>query len=261
MDKKTILEKGLLELYFFDELTASEKKEIEILLDQDEELRTHYQNLEETFEKISKDNSVEPPKQVKANLFEAIKVEKDSVETPTIPLQINKINVYLKVAAAFIPLLFLSTLWFYNKTSQLTDEIKLVDSENKELEDRLNTLSTAFEAQNKWYSYLKDPNVEQYILNGNDKLPEAKLVSYVNHKTKTVVVNAAELPKASKGHDYQLWADVDGEMIDMGIIKKDEEFLAMNYIADAESYNITIEPAGGSDHPTVSNLIANVYLD
>tara|TARA_R110000868_G_scaffold379114_6_gene644835 strand:- start:10 stop:186 length:177 start_codon:yes stop_codon:yes gene_type:complete len=57
-----------------------------------------------------------------------------------------------------------------------------------------------------------------------------------------------------------MWADVEGEMINMGVIGKQNQLLAMDYIDNAESLNVTIEPAGGNDHPTVSNLITNVYL-
>jgi len=49
-------------------------------------------------------------------------------------------------------------------------------------------------------------------------------------------------------------------MIDMGVIPKNSDMVAMTYIADAESLNITIEPAGGSDHPTVSKLISFVSI-
>ena len=91
-------------------------------------------------------------------------------------------------------------------------------------------------------------------------MPEAKVVSYVNHKTKSVVINTERLPKLDAEHDYQMWADVEGEMINMGVISKDKNLLAMNYIDHAESLNITIEPAGGNDHPTVSRLVTNVYL-
>lgn len=61
-------------------------------------------------------------------------------------------------------------------------------------------------------------------------------------------------------HDYQMWADVEGEMINMGLIDNKKDLLAMNYIENAESLNITIEPLGGSEHPDVSRSISNVYL-
>ena len=85
-------------------------------------------------------------------------------------------------------------------------------------------------------------------------------MSYVNHKIKSVVINTERLPKLDPDHDYQMWADVEGEMIDMGVISKDKTLMAIAYIDHAESLNITIEPAGGNDHPTVSRLVTNVYL-
>jgi anti-sigma-K factor RskA len=98
-------------------------------------------------------------------------------------------------------------------------------------------------------------------MKGNELMPEASVISYVNHKNRTVIVNASGLPELPSDKDYQLWADVEGVMIDMGVIPKKSEMIAMTYIEDAESLNITIEPAGGNDHPTVSQLITNVYLD
>ncbi len=83
----------------------------------------------------------------------------------------------------------------------------------------------------------------------------------MNHNDKSVFINTKQLPEIDKDHDYQMWADVDGEMIDMGVINKGQSLMAMNYIENAESLNITIEPAGGNDHPTVERLISNVYLN
>ena len=105
-----------------------------------------------------------------------------------------------------------------------------------------------------------NPDTEQYILKGNASIPEAKIVSYVNHKMKSVVINTEGLPELDADHDYQMWADVEGEMINMGVISKNKNLMAMTNIDHAESLNITIEPAGGNDHPTVARLVTNVYL-
>ena len=121
----------------------------------------------------------------------------------------------------------------------------------------MTTTLLALETQNK---LMGDPNTQKYLLKGNDLSPDALAVGYVNHKDRKVVLDARQLPDLPTDQDYQLWADVEGVMINMGLVKKEDGFLAMNYITGAESMNLTIEPAGGSEHPTVSNLIANVYL-
>ena len=49
-------------------------------------------------------------------------------------------------------------------------------------------------------------------------------------------------------------------MLSLGIfdaVKLLQEAVPMNYLANATSLNITVEPAGGSEHPTVSTLTAS----
>ena len=128
------------------------------------------------------------------------------------------------------------------------------------IKEELNELNKNYSDLSDSYAYISDPNTKQYILDGNQLAPNARILSYVNHEKKSVLINAKLLPELDAHHDYQMWADVGGEMINMGLIPKGEDMIAMTYIDDAESLNITIEPAGGNDHPTVSRLISNVYL-
>ena len=57
-----------------------------------------------------------------------------------------------------------------------------------------------------------------------------------------------------------MWSDVEGEMIDMGLLDSNRNLIELKYIDAAESLNITIEPAGGNDHPTVADLVSYVTL-
>jgi hypothetical protein len=57
-----------------------------------------------------------------------------------------------------------------------------------------------------------------------------------------------------------MWAEVNGEMVNLGIIKKIEDkdrLLALPYGENAISY-ITIERQGGNTSPTVQNIVANI---
>ena len=98
------------------------------------------------------------------------------------------------------------------------------------------------------------------LLKGNQTLPESRAVAYINHETKSILVNSQGLPPLEEDKTYQMWADVDGVMVNMGLLPADTELIPLKYIDRAESLNITIEPAGGNDHPTVENLISNVLL-
>ena len=257
MDKTYILENGIIEQYLLGELHIEEELALERLLFEDEELKARFKIVEASFETMAFDNAINPPKMVKANLMDSIK----GTDIKVLPLQ-NKtpFKSYLAIAASIAAIMIMGSVWMYSQLNDTKQQLQIAKEKNSILLKDIEGLTTNLESASTYLAILNSTDTKQYILKGNALAPEAKVVSYVNHRDKKVIVNAAELPQLDAEHDYQMWADVDGEMINMGVINKDTPLLAMNYIEDAASLNITIEPAGGSDHPTVSRLITNVYL-
>jgi len=256
MDKKTILDNGLLEQYLLGELNAQECEQIEQALVSDTELKAQFDALEKDFEILGLENAIEPPKGIKHQLIQDIREARESKNNKSN----NNLKFYLGIAASVAALLMLSSFWMYNELSDVKQQLQTVETEKTELYDKLNILNQQLENETALFATVTHPDTEQYVLKGNTLMPDGKVVSYVNHSTKSVVINTERLPKLDDAHDYQMWADVEGEMINMGVIAKDQNLMAMTYIDHAESLNITIEPAGGNDHPTVSQLVTNVYL-
>ncbi|WP_111683491.1 anti-sigma factor [Winogradskyella tangerina] len=260
MDKKMILDNGLLEQYLLGELNATECEQIEQALASDAELKSHFDQLEEDFESLGLENAITPPASVKSQLLDQIKSASNSPKV--VALQQNKRSkFYLGVAASIAALLLVGSFWMYNQLNSVQEQLQTVETNNSELNSTIENLNKELESNKTLYAAIVHPDTEQYILKGNTQMPDGKVVSYVNHNTKSVVINTERLPKLDDEHDYQMWADVEGEMINMGVISKDTNLMAMSYIDHAESLNITIEPAGGNDHPTVERLVTNVYLD
>ena len=260
MDKKSLLENGLLEQYLLGELNANQCKQIEYLLVSDAELKVYFDQLEQDFESIGLENAITPPALVKSQLLEQVKTAgMDTTKVVAIKKNSNT-KFYLGIAASVAALLMFGSFWMYSQLNEVKQQLQTVETDNTELNTTIETLSTKLEESKTLYTAIVNPDTEQYILKGNASLPEAKIVSYVNHKTKSVVINTERLPELDDDHDYQMWADVEGEMINMGVISKNKNLMAMTYIDHAESLNITIEPAGGNDHPTVARLVTNVYL-
>ncbi len=107
-------------------------------------------------------------------------------------------------------------------------------------------------------AFLEHEDTRPVYLNGTDQLPKAKALVYWNHTAKSAYFNPLRLPQAPIGQQYQIWADVEGVMINMGLIEpKATHLQALRYIPEAQSLNITLEPIGGSEHPTVSRLCLN----
>ncbi|MEM7381884.1 MAG: anti-sigma factor [Bacteroidota bacterium] len=263
MDKKKIIDEGLLELYLLGELGDKEAALVERSLKEDEELQEQYRQLEEDFERMAFENAVDPPAEVKQSLKQALGSEKEEVG-------VRKLNTTsesstfqrsrLLVAASLAALFALGSFWLYLRWQTAEDNLQLLQQQTAELQSRINNLEQSYQQTNTRYQQINNPNVVPLVLVGNQLLPESKVIAYLNHATKEVVVNSQGLPSLDAEKVYQMWADVEGEMIDMGLVPTNQQWITLKYIDHAESLNITIEPAGGNDHPTVENLISNVIL-
>ena len=258
IDKNNIKESGLLEQYLLGQLDTVQENEISTLINSDEELKAYFNDLETSFEKLGSENAIQPPKMVKDKLLDQIRSNalNDAAEIKRLPTY----KRYFAIAASIAALLLLGNIWFFTQLNALKTEVKVAGEENSRLNSNIETFSQELENLNNWFTSISNPNVEQYVLQGNSLMPNAKAISYVNHIDKSVIVNTQALPKLDDDKDYQMWADVEGEMINMGLIDLEDDLIAMTYIDNAESLNITIEPKGGSEHPTVSQLISNVYF-
>ncbi|GAA4816374.1 anti-sigma factor [Litoribaculum gwangyangense] len=257
MDKAYILKHGILEQYLLGELTNEEQLEVDNILKTDADLKKTFDTLEANFENLAFENAINPPAEVKTNLMQSIKTS----QTKVLPLQNkNPFKRYLYVAASISAFLLISSIWMFTQLKKSNTQLKIASEQKEQLMKDIDGLKNNLNYATTYFNVINSPETKQYILTGNDLAPNAKVVSYVNHQDKSVIINAEQLPKLDDAHDYQMWADVDGVMIDMGVIDKNKSLLAMNYIENAESLNITIEPAGGNDHPTVSRLVTNVYL-
>ncbi len=250
MDKKHVVKEGLLEKFLLDELSPQEASSVELAIAKDSDLREQFEQLESDFERMAFENAIEPATHVKNKLVEQLR------ETP-----VKKLSTQWLWAAASLALLFmLTTFWMFSKWQSTKEELNLLQNRSIVLEDRLEVLEENYELTNNRLQIINSPSTIPFVLKGNSLRPNSRAVAYVNHDNKLVVVNPRGLPALPQDQTYQMWSDVDGEMIDMGLLPTDKDLVTLKYIDRAESLNITIEPAGGNDHPTVEQLVSYVTL-
>ncbi|NER09137.1 Anti-sigma-K factor rskA [Muriicola jejuensis] len=262
MDRKTILEQGLLLAYLLDELDGNQREQVEQVLAEDPVLREEFTRLEADFENLAMENAIAPPASVRKRLETKLETTEQPSQEGIRSLKGTKTydRTRLLVAASMAALFALSTFWLYTRWQEAEENIRLAREEQQQLKETLEILSGEMREVQQLNAMLNDGDMIPVLLKGNRLSPEARAVAYVNHKTRSVMVNPKALPPLSENETYQMWADVDGEMISMGLVPTDQELVALAYIDRAESLNITIEPKGGSDHPTVERLISNAYL-
>jgi len=250
MEKKRILEEGLLELYLTGELSEEMTTAVEEALEQDASLKEHFDALEADFERMGMEQAIAPPVIVKERI-------KNSISQP----RIRKINwVPLSIAAGFALIFGLSTFWLYVKWQDAESNLNTLQLTTSQLQQQIDNLSSEFRLTSNRLESINNANVIPLVLYGNQKAPNGKAVAYINHKSQLVFVNPKGLPALPADKTYQMWSDVDGEMINMGIVPTDKELITLKYIENAESLNLTIEPVGGSEHPTVEELVSNVII-
>ncbi|MFT6931246.1 MAG: anti-sigma-K factor RskA, partial [Sediminicola sp.] len=89
---------------------------------------------------------------------------------------------------------------------------------------------------------------------------DLKAIAYINPVKKLSFINVRNLPLLPEDKCFQMWAEVNGEMVNLGVIKEitdKDKMLALPYADNAIGY-ITIEQKGGNMAPTVENIVANI---
>ncbi|WP_237332530.1 anti-sigma factor [Zobellia amurskyensis] len=212
------------------------------------EVRETYEELQDNLETYAKLHAVKAPEALKERILTSINKESNF-----------KRNFYrMAVAASFAILISAgASYFFWDQNQNLQEENSIVHNKINDLEE---TMRAQLEDVRNQFIVLQNPETKKYTVKGNKKAKELKAVAYINPVKKLSYINVSKLPNLPKDRCYQMWAEVNGEMVNLGIIKEansQEKLLALPYADDAVSY-ITIEPQGGNQSPTVENIVANI---
>ena len=239
-----ILNSGKLEEYVFGLLDDNENKKIESLIRKHPKLKSHVQAIEMSMEGLAKANQIKPHPDLKYNISKRLFA--NGSHTASINSSMYKWISTIGIAAS----LFLGYLLFQSSNENTEINEKLIA-----LEDECSKKQMAFQMDGELLYFLRHEATVPVQL--DNPATQANMLVYFNPVAEQSMIKINRLPTLPDTETYQLWADVEGVMIDMGTFKISNEFIPVKFINDPESFNITIEPSGGSDHPTVSRLVAS----
>ena len=244
---REFLEGDHLEQYLLGSGTTEESLRVERYIALYPEVREAYEELQENLEIYARLHAKKAPENLKEEILNNIRT-----------LQRKRSSFFrFGVAASIAALLCISiSYYFYNQNQNLTKENELVQSQIRNLEM---DMKLQLEDIRNQYIVLNNPNTRRFNIKGNRMAQELKAVAYINPIKKLSYINVQHLPQLPQDQCYQMWAEVNGEMVNLGVIKKGldkEQLLALPYGDKAISY-ITIEPEGGKNSPTVQNIVAN----
>lgn len=245
---RTFLDSDLLERYLLGSTTMQENFQVERYIAMYPEVRDTYNELQDNLEAFAKMHAIKAPEGLMAKILHTIKAQ-DTVRT-----RFRR----FAIAASFIAFMFASASYFFWKQN------KNLKAENTIVNNRIMNLEAdmkeRLEDVRNQFIVLNNPQTRKYMVNGNQKAKELKAVAYINPVKKLSYINVRNLPNLPENQCYQMWAEVNGKMVNLGIIDKadDKDMLrALPYAEDAVGY-ITIEPKGGNITPTVQNIVANI---
>lgn len=255
----TFLNSGLIEKYLLGNTTSIETEMVESYISKYPEVQNAYNTLQYNLEIVAKSNAVEAPR----SILNAILDELD--EKPVVQLKTTKKYkkwYKLSVAASIIAFLFAGTSsLFYQQNQRLNKENQVVVDEIFDLRSDIAANNKKLDNVMHQFKELNDPNTYKYIMQGNNRAKNLKTVAYINPKEKTSMIDVVSLPKLPEEQCYQIWAELQGKMVSLGILTEaDRQLKIIPYTENALGLNITIEPKGGNTVASLNNMVAEIDL-
>ncbi|MEM9142341.1 MAG: anti-sigma factor [Bacteroidota bacterium] len=245
---RIFLDSDLLEKYLLGTVSDMEAQQVERYIAMYPEVRQTYDELQENLESFAKMHALKTPEGLRDRIMAGVRAQRAS----------RKRFYSYAVAASFVALLFAgASYFFWNQNKSLQEENTMVSNKIKTLEA---DMRQELEDVRNQFIVLNNPQTKKYWVKGNEKAKELKAVAYINPVKKLSYINVEKLPNLPDDQCFQMWAEVNGEMVNLGIIKEamdQEKLLALPYADNAVGY-ITIESQGGTQTPTVANIVANI---
>lgn len=255
----TFLNSGLLEKYLLGDITSVETEMVESYISKYPEVQNAYNTLQHNLEIVAKSNAVEAPKHILNSILEELD------EKPVVKMNTSyKYKKWYKfsVAASVVALIFAGTSYlFYSQNQKLSNENQVVVDELFDLRGDIEQNNQMLDNVMRQLLKLNNPETEKYIISGNDRAKDLKTVAYINPKEKTSMIDVVSLPKLPEEQCYQIWAELQGKMVSLGILNEaDRKLINLPYAEDALALNITIEPKGGNTVASLDNKVAEIDL-
>ena len=249
---------GNAELYAMGLLERTEKQEFEEHLLLHPELSAELQKAREVLSNYAQSFPRNPRPELRLRIVKSNSspvVEKPEALAPTPILSEPAQNfTYKYLIAASLAALVVSTFaswFFYSRWNEAEDRYTDLLTEKNTLAMSFNQVKGQFDNTYSDMMVVHDENVRVITLTATDSTKRYKVRLFWNPYTHEVDVDALHLPPPDSGKQFQLWALYAGKASDAGLIPAttDDAFYKAKKISSADSWWITLEPAGGSTGP------------
>jgi|SRR5580704_9222963 anti-sigma-K factor RskA len=245
-----------LALYALDELTGSDRQDLETHLDTCPACRRELQALRGDLGLLGLTTSgPQPPARSKERLMRAIAAEPRGVSLPD-PAPAPRRGLWWAWVPAFaaVALLFVvASLWRSN--GRMKDQLAELGNRNQDQTVQLDAL-------NQELRLLTSPDAVHVSLNPQKAPKQPSGTAIFSPSQKRMIFMASNLPPVPEGKAYELWIiPAQGTPVAAGVFKPDEHGYAvmvdhkMPEGVEAKAFAITVEKEEGSNKPTSPILL------
>lgn len=255
MDKEKFLRSGLLEQYVLGLTDEQESEEVELYANTFPEIRAEIEAMREAVEAYARHYTELPPEELKARARAEQSLPERSAGRD---VAAGGPGWKSWIRSGALALLVVLSISFYQRKVTAERSYEALSAEYRAFQRDCARLQAEQDKLHGLYAFLNDEHTAPIRLLSTGLAADAEAIAYINKNHRKVYINPCRLPAPPAGKSYQVWADVDGKMISMGLIDgRSKQLQPVAFIEGAESLNITLEPEGGSEEPTVELLYVN----
>lgn len=252
MNIQEYISSGVLEAYALGALGEAERAEVERNIIQYPALREELARIEDTQEALLLKMTLTPPASVKSNVMHAITPRGKVVE-------IGVVRWKYAAAAAIVMALALAYLAYDYRDKWLHSELALnkMIAQNRQVAEDYNRVNQRLDKMESDLNVINNPAFTKVVMKGTPNAPQALASVYWNSQTKEIYLSIQSMRELSREKQYQLWAEIDGKMVDAGVFDGNVSgLIKMKKMAKEKVavFAVTIEPRGGRPEPTVETI-------
>lgn len=248
MNIQEYISSGVIESYVLGLASDEERREFEKICAQYPEALAARTAFELALEKQAMENSITPPADLKNKIIEQLGAAAKVVSMQSVPAR--KVG-WLKYTAVASVILLAGSLYYnislYNKNKTLQRNYDNSVAKLNEMDSGLQVLQ-------------QNPNVKMTSMKGQQISPASFATVYWDTASQDVYLMINNMPQPPSDQQYQLWAFLDGQPIDMGLIEITEKPLQLYRLKKAQAaqaFAITLEK---KDRKDVSKPGGDVYV-
>jgi anti-sigma-K factor RskA len=251
MNVKEYISSGIIESYVMGLASEVERQEFEANCLQYPEIAEARNAFEIALEEQLLGDAVSAPVFLKGQIEERLKsssIETTISDTEEERTPVRKIGIWRWVAAASLILMAGAIYWAVTTNKKYQD----LQAKNRELQNQVQQSTAQMNEVQDDLDKLRNHPMKTAALKSGDNSAYAIVYWDTVSASKDVYLMINNLPQPASDKQYQLWALLNGQPIDLGMIEVRQQRLLyrMKNVQNAQAFAITLEPKGGSDQPT-----------